>query len=207
MKIANQSVQLLSMTPDAEKLIELAGRTCYKSEDKITDASAGEFVRRMVKSGHHSTLEHCSASFKIICSRGMLAEITRHRIGCSYSVESTRFCSYSKEKFDNQITIMDNYKKINLSEENIFLWEQHCIDTERLYLKFIADGIKPEHARDILPIGLKTEISMTATFRAWRHFLSLRMVKAAHPQIQEIAKMIQEILVIGAKNCFYDLTS
>ena len=80
MRIIKPTVELLSITPDAEKLIEKAGRTCYKSEDKITDDSAEKFCKMIQTRNHVSVLEHASATFRITTDRGVTHEIVRHRI-------------------------------------------------------------------------------------------------------------------------------
>ena len=71
------------------KRIELCGRVCYKSEDKITPDSAKEFVRKIIRSGHESVLEHCSFTVRFVVDRGVSHEIVRHRIS-AFSQESTR---------------------------------------------------------------------------------------------------------------------
>ena len=101
MKIVNPSVELLWMTPEPEKMLEVAGRTCYKSEDKITPESSSKFIKGLIKSGHHAMIEHASASFRIITDRGITHEIVRHRLA-SYAQESTRYCNYSKDKFGKE---------------------------------------------------------------------------------------------------------
>ena len=98
MKIVESSVELLAITENSAQLIELAGRTCYKSEDKITNDSADKFVGMINKRGHVSVIEHASATFRIVTDRGITHEIVRHRLA-SYSQESTRYCNYGKEKF------------------------------------------------------------------------------------------------------------
>ena len=111
MKIINPSTRLyVNGQPlawkygiDMLKAIERIGRTCYKSEDKITDDSYETFVRNLIKRGHLSVIEHCSVTADIICDRGVTHEIVRHRIG-SYSQESTRYCNYSADKYGNEIT-------------------------------------------------------------------------------------------------------
>ena len=97
MQIIKPTVELLSITPNAEKLIEKAGRTCYKSEDKITDDSAEKFCKMIQTRNHMSVLEHVSATFRITTDRGVTHEIVRHRIA-AYSQESTRYCNYSPNK-------------------------------------------------------------------------------------------------------------
>ena len=73
------------------KRIEAAGRTCYKSEDRIKEDSSGKFVRAMVKNGHEAMLEHASMTVRFIVDRGVSHELVRHRI-CSFAQESTRYC-------------------------------------------------------------------------------------------------------------------
>ena len=204
MKIIKPSVKLEFITPQALQKLELFGRVCYKSEDKITEESAENFCNMILKRNHMSVLEHCSATFRIITSRDVLQEIVRHRIA-SYSVESSRYCCYSPDKkgmqFIQPAWISDeNLKKeLNLKpgdpipheQMDIHIWYTQCEDTEMRYNSLIsAYGWKPQQARSILPGCLKTEIVMTANFREWLHFLELRTSNAAHPDMQVIAKMI-----------------
>ena len=86
--------------------IERAGRTCYKSEDKITEGSSKKFAKMVLDRGHHSVIEHGLAIVRFICDRGISHEIVRHRLA-SYSQESTRYCNYSKDKFGKEITVID----------------------------------------------------------------------------------------------------
>ena len=105
MNLIKPSYEILSMPPNLLELIEKAGRTCYKSEDKITNSSAESFVKRIIKNGHHSVIEHCSATVQIVCDRGVTHEIVRHRLA-SYSQESTRYCNYGKEKHGSGIKVV-----------------------------------------------------------------------------------------------------
>lgn len=177
------------------KQIERAGRTCYKSEDKITPESAEKFVRSCVKRGHEAMLEHASMTVKFICDRGISHEIVRHRIA-SYAQESTRYCNYCKEKFDEQISVIPPYIfqiKDNKPEwcdtfENV--WSDAMRGCEGAYMILIKNGVPPEWARSVLPNSLKTEIIVTMNMRGWRHFLKLRAAGTTgkpHPQMQEIA--------------------
>jgi thymidylate synthase (FAD) len=167
------------------KKIEKAGRTCYKSEDKITAESAKIFVAGILKSGHHSVIEHEKVTVRIICDRGISHEIVRHRLG-SYSQESTRYCNYSKDKFGNEITVIKPLFWEEGSKE-YEEWKKACEMAEKSYFKLIEFGAKPEEARSVLPNSLKTEIVVTYNLREWRHFLTLRTSKRAHPQIREVA--------------------
>jgi thymidylate synthase (FAD) len=192
MKIVPQSVELLWITPDPYKHIEMSGRVCYKSEDKITEDSAVKFCNMIKQRGHESVVEHAVASFKIVCDRGVSHEIVRHRIA-SYSQESTRYCNYSKDKFGTEITVI---LPPGLADEPILyaFWEDAMKDAEGSYLQLISRGVSPQIARSVLPTCLKTEIVMTANFREWMHFIKLRTSPAAHPQIREIANQIRLVL-------------
>lgn len=200
MKIVEPSVTLLWATSDPQKQIERAGRTCYKSEDKITNDSAAEFCSRMVKSGHHAMLEHACASFKIVTDRGISHEIVRHRLA-SYAQESTRYCNYGTEKFGRECSFIEPPGLKPASDEWCG-WQNFCVDAEEQYFSMLDDGCSPQIARAVLPNCLKTEIVMTCNFREWRHFIQLRASKAAHPQIRPIAKEIWEVLYALAPDVF-----
>lgn len=189
MKIIQPSVEILTPINGEEilKIIEFCGRTCYKSEDKITADSAQKFVKAILKSGHEAVIEHFNITIKFICDRGVTHEIVRHRLA-SYCQESTRYCDYSKDKFSNEITVIeplffekDSYK--------YNLWKVACSTAEDVYLTLKDNGATPQEARAVLPNSLKTEIIMTTNLREWRHFFKLRTAKAAHPQMRQVAIM------------------
>lgn len=172
------------------KKIERAGRVCYKSEDRITEDSARQFITNILSSGHESVIEHEKVSVKIICDRGITHEIVRHRIA-SYSQESTRYCNYNKEKFGKELTFIKPVFWEEASEE-YHIWYNTMAKIEESYNKMIDMGVKPQEARSILPNSLKTEIIVTMNLREWRHFFKLRTAKNAHPQMQEVAKALLE---------------
>lgn len=167
------------------KSIEKMGRTCYKSEDKITDTSAASFVARIIKSGHESVIEHEKITVRIICDRGVSHEIVRHRIA-SYSQESTRYCNYSDSKFGNELTLIKPFYWAEDSDK-YSVWLSTMKVIEEAYHTLVASGTKPEEARSVLPNSLKTEIVVTMNLREWRHFFKLRTVATAHPQMREIS--------------------
>ena len=186
MKIINASYSIETPIDGAEilKRIEKAGRTCYKSEDRITDESAEAFVRKLIERGHESVLEHASITVRFICDRGVSHEIVRHRLA-SYSQESTRYCNYSGDRFRNNITFI---KPCFLDEGTCGykLWKQAMFIAEKEYFDLLNWGCTPQEARSVLPNSVKTEIVMTANLREWRHFLKLRTATAAHPQMREL---------------------
>lgn len=258
--------------------IEIAGRTCYKSEDKITETSAKEFVDRMVKSGHGAMLEHGTVYLKVpnsvvdegfqfgtnwstlclnpytryisdgdyyyyttnyrviiehdlqgvleylcepteyhakritvkfICDRGVSHEFVRHRV-FSFAQESTRYCNYSKDKFNNCVTyIVPNWcTNVNIEDyernpklmynangaltDNEINFLCGLYDTETRYLRLLENGWTPQQARAVLPNSLKTELVMTGTIEQWKGFFKLRDAGSAHPQAYELAHPLHE---------------
>ena len=258
------------------KQIERAGRVCYKSEDKITEDSAGEFVNRMIKSGHGAMLEHgtvyllvgeedadkdmrlwelannkyseitfvastglnyITTNYRVlvendwldllkyqceptefhekritvhfVCDRGVSHEFVRHRV-FSFAQESTRYCNYSKDKFNNCVTyILPNWcTKVNIEDyeknpkliynangtltDNEISFLCGLYDNEERYLELLENGWKPQEARAVLPNSLKTELVMTGFAKDWEHFFKLRDAGSAHPQARELAQPLHE---------------
>lgn len=192
MKIIQPSVELLSVTKEPTRLIEKAGRTCYKSEERITDNSANKFIEMISRNNHASVVEHASATFRIVTDRGISHEIVRHRIA-SYSQESSRYCNYSKDRFGREISVIKP-DAVELGSMAFDVWGNAMSLAEHAYFSMLDNGAKPQIARAVLPTCLKTEIVMTANFREWMHFLNLRMSKAAHPDIRIIAFLVWEVL-------------
>lgn len=288
MKLIESSVQIIE-EKDPYKMIELAGRTCYKSEDKITENSAKEFVDRMIKLGHGAMLEHGTIyltidgedpnlskiqsnpytkvnlvpyevltegnytisykayittnlrvliennlkellcyqveptehhekriTAKFICDRGVSHEFVRHRV-FSFAQESQRYCNYSKDKFNNELTFIkptwldiptgdytywdgdwcdiDNMK-IQLPSDNgvadNFLW---CLNNAGMQYKLLINkGLKPQEARGVLPNATKTELVMTGFESDWEHFFKLRCSGAAHPDAKKLADELYKLI-------------
>lgn len=186
------------------KHLEKVARTCYKSEDRITEdgESAKKMIGMLIISGHEAMLEHGGMTVKFIVDRGVSHEIVRHRL-FSFAQESTRYCNYSKDKFGNEIVVIappfvsddlineinTHGNWINLSKHNVDedLWYQAMDYLETLYMDLLDEGRSPQEARAVLPNSLKTELVVTGNWREWRHFFKLRCDKAAHPQIREVA--------------------
>jgi len=192
MKTIRPGAEIISKIDKNEimRIIEAAGRVCYKSEDKITENSAEGFISAIIKRGHESVIEHFSITAKIVCDRGVTHEIVRHRIA-SYSQESTRYCNYSKDKFGSELTFIEPcFYYDGKNEERRKEWESAMLAAEEQYLKLTEAGAPPDEARAVLPNSVKTEIMMTANIREWRHFFKLRAAKAAHPQMREVAIML-----------------
>lgn len=193
MQIIEQSWSFESI-PNGEAIIrsvEKAGRTCYKSEDKITEQSVLGFVTRVIKSGHHSVLEHASISVRIITDRGVSHEIVRHRLA-AYSQESTRYCNYGKSTAGITVIMPVWFSSMSWEDRDSSVtyctWADAMIEAESAYFDLLSNGQSPQEARTVLPNSLKTELVMTCNIREWRHFFTLRCSPAAHPQMRELAR-------------------
>lgn len=190
MKIIKPSYEILTPISDGGikelQHIEKIGRVCYKSEDRITDdgESAKKFVKMLISNGHEAMIEHSSLSVKFVVDRGVSHELVRHRIA-SFAQESTRYCNYSKDKFGNEITVIE---PCFWNEGTGFYecWKISCEQSERYYFELLNGGATPQQARTVLPNSLKTEITITANYREWRNFFKLRTPQSAHPQMREI---------------------
>jgi thymidylate synthase (FAD) len=180
MKIVEQSWEWMQIPLLSLHLIEQAGRTCYKSEDKITVESAEKFVQSIIKRGHESVIEHAWASVRFITNRGVTHELVRHRL-CSFSQESTRYVDYQDE--------MEFIKPVWWNGSDVqkqHIWKTAMLDAENYYRSLRFLGWRPEQAREVLPNSLKTEIVVSANVREWRHIFKLRTSKAAHPQMRAL---------------------
>lgn len=192
MKLIKPSHEIIFIQEGLLKLIEIAGRTCYKSESKITNKSAEKFVTRIVNNGHLSVIEHINLTVRFICDRGVTHELVRHRIA-AYSQESTRYCRYN-----NNITFIippwvtikegeydDDSLPFTFDSVSDLEWFSFMQNASLSYKSLLVDW-SPQQARSVLPNSLKTEIVMTTNIREWLHILNLRCSNAAHPQIREI---------------------
>lgn len=276
MKLIKQSFEILDQQCGLEgiyKQIEVAGRTCYKSEDKITEDSAKEFVDRMIKSGHGAMLEHGTVylnihwenethevfdnmfkfynenpyskivrkitnaedlcpdlfistnyrvlvehnrfndlkylcepteyhekriSVKFICDTGVSHEFVRHRV-FSFAQESTRYCDYTKSRFNRELTFIKPLWISNIpitdttEDEKVFL--EYLKNVEDTYFFLRDSNWTPQEARAVLPKCVKTELVMTGFVSDWKHFFELRDAASAHPQAQELAHPLHETFI------------
>lgn len=164
--------------------LEIACRTCYRSEDKITDESYKTLLKNCINRGHESILEHEKVTIRMICDIGVYKDLTRHR-HASFSIESTRYCNYGKDKFDNEIKFI---KPVNMEEgtELYEEWKKSLEEIEEHYKKMVELGATPDQMRMILPHSTAALVTMTANIREWKHILSLRCTKHAHPAVEQV---------------------
>ena len=199
MNIIPASYEFLTEVDGDEILrqIERIGRTCYKSEYRITDESAKPFVANLIKRGHEAMLEHCIVSVRFYIDRGCSHEVVRHRIGVAFAQESTRYCSYTKTQFGGEVTYIDisggmaedsRVSALSAEQQDAIYqeWLAACADAERHYMKMLELGATPQIARAALNNSTKTELVVTMNLREWRHFFKLRTAPNAHPQMREV---------------------
>ena len=263
MKLIKPSFEIIEQAPGIQgvkKQIERAGRTCYKSEDKITNTSCEEFVNRMVNSGHGAMLEHgtvylqipfkyidvsykleipiiedlvfkytenkyskcvtinhvayITTNYRVFVENGWLddlqyqcepteyhekritvkfilpisisREFIRHRTA-SFAEQSTRYCNYSKSKFGEELTFITPYWYDNVDSYTKNEFDRGLQYAEGYYMFMVDKGMKPQEAREILPLCTKTELVMTGFVSDWEHFFKLRCHSTAHPDARALA--------------------
>lgn len=200
MRLIKPKVEILDKIDCDQVIADIArvARTCYKSEDRINREADRKLIKRLIESKHEAMLEFVDITIKFTTSIGITREIIRHRMA-SFANESTRYCNYSKDKFDNKLTFIipswtsieegeysiDNLDEINNKAD--FLWAKMMLDAELTYLDLTILGRKAEQAREVLPMSTKSELCMKANLREWRHFFKLRCHKTAHPDIRVLA--------------------
>ena len=165
------------------KRIERACRTCYRSEDKISEDSYKNLLTNCLNRGHESVLEHEKITVRIYSDIGSYKDLTRHRFA-SFSVESTRYCSYNKDKYGNEIAIID---PVYIEDKEVYAtWKNAMEEMEKSYMKMKAMGATTDMCREILPHSTAAEYTMTANIREWKHILELRTTNHVHPAIRQI---------------------
>ena len=177
------------------RAIERAARVCYKSEDRISEdgSSARKLVQSLINNGHEAMLEHQSLSVLFVCDRALSHELVRHRLA-SFAQESQRYCNYSLDKFDGEITFVQPWWMDEEDDVGYHYWETTCEEAEKAYFSLLNYGYSPQQARGVLPNCTKTEIVVTANYREWRHIFKLRTDKAAHPDMRHMmTKLLTDV--------------
>lgn len=161
------------------KRIERAGRVCYRSEDRIGAETDEKFCRMIIRRGHESVLEHCSATVLITCDRSTSHQLVRHRLA-AYSQESQRYV-----KYDNLEVILPRSIS-SLANGTPLVWREHIEDTAKLYKLMLDQKVPPEDARSVLPNATATRVVSTFNIRQWRHVFDMRVDHHAQWQIRDI---------------------
>lgn len=191
-KLIEPSVEIVSDV-DGDKIlkhIELCARNCYKSEGNITEdtSSAIKMIGKLIELDHTAMIEHFSITARLICDVGVYKDLTRHR-HCSFAIESTRYCNYSKGKFGNELTFI---KPCNMDDtKGIYhTWLKTMKDIENAYMQMSELGALPDQLRMILPHSTAASVIMTANMRELRHMFKLRCAKQAHPSVRQVMLML-----------------
>jgi thymidylate synthase (FAD) len=198
--IATPSVELMAITPNAEQVIELACRTCYLSFHRFNPpSSTEELIKKVIRKGHHSVLEHALATFRIRGgSRVFTHELVRHRL-MSPSQESQRYVEYGKVRnFD--VVLPETIEQTPFKDRYL----EMAAACERLYSEMVKSGVPKEDARYILPNGTTSEIVISANFREYRHIFQVRCHPRAHWEIRKICMIMLDIMKKEAPIVFDD---
>ena len=198
-----------------EKLVEIAGRLCYKSYAKPRPGGNAAYIGHILEVGHGSVLEH--AVFNLIItgvSRSFTHELVRHRAGFGYSQLSQRFVDESRCEFVEPDPIAED-------PELHRIWIETIATCQAAY-KALADGLTAkfshledrtlrrkkarEAARSVLPNATETQIFVTGNARALRHFIEMRGDEAADAEIRKVALAMLRLLQAESPNLFGDYT-
>jgi len=189
-------VELISSTPDAERLIETAARTCYDTTDRMSSSDTGVFIRKLFEAGHLSVFEHASASFRVKgISRACSHQLVRHRLA-SYSQRSQRHVKETDVSYVTPPTVD------NAGADTRELFDGAMKASWSAYSALMRRGVPREDARYVLPNACTTELVMSANFREWLHVLNERLAADAQWEIRELCRLIHGKLKEVAPSVF-----
>jgi thymidylate synthase (FAD) len=216
-------VELLSITPNGEDLIERACRTCYLSFNRYNPPkSTIDLIKKILRHGHFSVLEHAAATFRVVGgSRVFTHEMVRHRL-VSPSQESQRYVCYAdrpgdpaaknykdrprRKTRDFEVVVPPTVEEARFddgrSPREVFL--EACSEAYQLYERLLSAGVPPEDARYILPNATTSEIVLTGNLREWRHVCTLRCSPQAHWEIRMVMMQILKVLKEQAPIVYHD---
>jgi thymidylate synthase (FAD) len=189
-------IELLSITPEPERVIEIAARTCYQSGDKMMPEKIGQLLPKLIAMGHESPFEHAYATFRLAdVSRAMTHQLVRHRL-MAVSQKSQRYVSEATFAWVVPPSIPpEQVAEFNADMETI----------RNMYAKWKGRGLKNEDARFVLPNACTTEIVVSADFREWRHIFAVRCHSRAQWEIREACLEMLRQLLPYAPNVFADV--
>ena len=211
MRLVEHSAKLVNFPNNAEKLIEKMGRTCYASERGITPTSHVAFIKSLINpkgggSSHSSVFEHVNITLDIVTDLAVSHQFIRHRHTkehVAFSQQSTRYCNFSLDKFNGEITVIRPLKF--LAGSTAFeTWLQMCIHAEKAYFFLLKNDYKPEDAATVLPRSLATSFGVTTNCAQWRHYLPERLSPRAFSHHRHLAGLIRDELSKVCPNVFAD---
>ena len=138
----------------------------------------------------------------MVLSRGVMDEFRTH-VGLSHLAESTRYCAYNKNKFNNEVTfVIPNWVNTNCPNKEqegpsvaSMEWSTAMLDAENSYMNLIRMGCTAQEAREVLPLSVKSELISCGFEDAWDNFFYRRCAKDAHPMAREIAVPLRETFI------------
>lgn len=170
------------------------GRLCYRSKGKVKPYDA-DFIKRLIKSGHESVLEHCHFSVILHTDIAVIRQIVRHRLA-SPSEQSGRYVNFTKSP-DKGVIMEFIYPPDHAKLVEAGLWDNHIRRLEEgldEYEKRIALTGKPENARRSLCLEMATNYGLTANLREWRHIFKMRLAKSAEPQTRALVYEVYKVI-------------
>jgi thymidylate synthase (FAD) len=199
---AQLSVALLQHTPDPDRAVAVAGRLCYapvsaaELAHDMSDEDVAKLVRILVRSGHHSAIEHASFTFAIDgVSRACTHQLVRHRVA-SYNQQSQRYVRFgAADSF-----VVPPRIAADPQAEAIFLqaMEQARVAYDKLVEIGLGEGRSAESvqedARFVLPNAAETKIVVTMNARELRHFFRVRCCRRAQWEINDLSWQMRGIV-------------
>ncbi|MFH0778076.1 MAG: FAD-dependent thymidylate synthase [Candidatus Eisenbacteria bacterium] len=189
-------VELISVTPDAERVIEAAARTCYDTTDRMSSSDTRLFLKRLFEAGHYSVFEHASATFKVSgISRACSHQLVRHRLA-SYSQRSQRYV------FEKEPSYVEPPSLGKRGQETTQVFAEAMRKAWEAYSRLLSLGVRKEDARYVLPNACATELVMSANFREWLHILQERLAPDAQWEIRDMCFLVHQRLKGVAPSVF-----
>lgn len=210
MKLIKPSFKIITDIDESKIMLELEryGRVSHLSDPKTSGnplINARDFVKKWgITAGHYTILEAADLTVEFIVDRGVTHEAVRHRM-TSPMQESTRFCNYSKDSFNNELNIIDIKPHLKNPIKSLDIWLNHMVACQTAYLAMLDAGETAQIARSVLPNSLKSKLDIKANLREWRWIFEKRCHKSAHPQIREVMLPLLAELKVKLPAIFEDL--
>ena len=196
-------VSLISVTPDAEKTIGYVARVSNpKNQDNPKVAG---LLKYCIKHGHWSVFEQAHMTVEIETTRGLAAQILRHR-SFTYQEFSQRYADSSmlakeiplpalrRQDDKNRQNSIDDVDPLMQQDFEIKM-QRHFVDGMKLYKEMLDAGIAKECARFVLPLATPTKLYMTGSIRSWIHYIDLRSAHGTQKEHMDIAEAVRGIFI------------
>ena len=203
------SVKLISVTPDAEKTMAYVARVSNPNNQE--NPNYAKLLGYCIKHNHWSVFEQSFMSLEIETTRGLAAQILRHR-SFTYQEFSQRYADSSllaeaiplpelrRQDTKNRQNSIDDIDPFTVQKYEM-LMQQHFHAGMDLYQKMLADGIAKECARFVLPLATPTRIYMSGSCRSWIHYIQLRSANGTQKEHMDIANACKKIFVEQFPTC------